>query len=111
MVITEPVPAVLEELGWTGGESITDMRTMVHYMRTTRDGRPSTGSSRSWQVAGSRPHGEARSTCPRRTSRWSEPSRAAMLRKEAAEERGEAPGRVSAFVAGIPEWLGIHIGR
>jgi glycine/D-amino acid oxidase-like deaminating enzyme len=30
---------VLEELGWTGGECITDGRTLVHYFRTTRDGR------------------------------------------------------------------------
>ena len=39
MVITEPVPDVLEELGWTGGECITDARAMVHYFRTTPDGR------------------------------------------------------------------------
>jgi glycine/D-amino acid oxidase-like deaminating enzyme len=39
IVLTEPVPGVLEELGWTGGEAIVDSRTLVHYMRTTRDGR------------------------------------------------------------------------
>jgi glycine/D-amino acid oxidase-like deaminating enzyme len=39
MVLTEPVPDVLEELGWTGGECITDGRTLIHYFRTTRDGR------------------------------------------------------------------------
>jgi glycine/D-amino acid oxidase-like deaminating enzyme len=39
MVITEPVPDVLEELGWTGGECITDSRMLLHYFRTTRDGR------------------------------------------------------------------------
>ncbi|MFN2617790.1 MAG: NAD(P)/FAD-dependent oxidoreductase [Thermoleophilaceae bacterium] len=39
IVLTEPVPDLLEELGWTGGESITDGRTLVHYFRTTRDGR------------------------------------------------------------------------
>jgi glycine/D-amino acid oxidase-like deaminating enzyme len=39
MVITEPVPDVLEELGWTGGESIADCRTLLHYLRATRDGR------------------------------------------------------------------------
>jgi glycine/D-amino acid oxidase-like deaminating enzyme len=39
MVVTEPVPDVLEELGWTGGESVCDSRTMLHYLRTTRDGR------------------------------------------------------------------------
>jgi glycine/D-amino acid oxidase-like deaminating enzyme len=30
---------VLDELGWTGGESITDCRTFVHYFRTTNDAR------------------------------------------------------------------------
>ena len=34
IVLTEPVPDVLEQLGWTGGESITDARTFVHYFRT-----------------------------------------------------------------------------
>ncbi len=39
MVISEPVPDLLEEIGWTGGEAISDSRAMVHYMRTTQDGR------------------------------------------------------------------------
>jgi glycine/D-amino acid oxidase-like deaminating enzyme len=39
IVLTEPVPDVIEELGWTGGESISDCRTLLHYLRTTRDGR------------------------------------------------------------------------
>ena len=39
IVLTEPVPDVLERLGWTGGECVTDARTFVHYFRTTRDGR------------------------------------------------------------------------
>jgi glycine/D-amino acid oxidase-like deaminating enzyme len=39
IVLTEPVPDVLAELGWTGGECITDARTLIHYLRTTRDGR------------------------------------------------------------------------
>ncbi|MBA3262389.1 MAG: FAD-dependent oxidoreductase, partial [Thermoleophilaceae bacterium] len=39
IVLTEPVPDVVAELGWTGGECITDGRTLVHYFRTTRDGR------------------------------------------------------------------------
>ena len=39
VVLTEPVPDVLEELGWTGGESVADCRTLLHYTRTTADGR------------------------------------------------------------------------
>jgi glycine/D-amino acid oxidase-like deaminating enzyme len=39
IVLTEPVPDLLEEIGWTGGECITDCRTMLHYFRTTIDGR------------------------------------------------------------------------
>jgi glycine/D-amino acid oxidase-like deaminating enzyme len=39
LVVTEPVPDVLEAIGWTGGEAITDARRLVHYFRTTRDGR------------------------------------------------------------------------
>jgi glycine/D-amino acid oxidase-like deaminating enzyme len=39
IVLTEPVPDVLEELGWTGGEAVVDSRTLVHYTRTTHDGR------------------------------------------------------------------------
>jgi glycine/D-amino acid oxidase-like deaminating enzyme len=39
MVVTEPVPEVIDELGWTGGEPIADGRTLLHYTRTTRDGR------------------------------------------------------------------------
>lgn len=39
MVVTEPVPDVIDELGWTGGEPIADGRTLLHYLRTTRDGR------------------------------------------------------------------------
>ena len=30
---------MIEELGWTGGEPIADGRTLLHYLRTTRDGR------------------------------------------------------------------------
>jgi len=39
MVITEPVPGLIEELGWTGGEAIADCRTLLHYLRTTKDDR------------------------------------------------------------------------
>jgi glycine/D-amino acid oxidase-like deaminating enzyme len=43
MVITEPVPDVIEEIGWTGGENVHDCRTLLHYFRTTNDGRIALG--------------------------------------------------------------------
>jgi len=39
LVMTEPVPDVIERAGWTGGEAITDARSLLHYFRTTPDGR------------------------------------------------------------------------
>jgi len=39
IVLTEPVPELLEEIGWTGGDAITDCRALLHYFRTTPDGR------------------------------------------------------------------------
>jgi len=39
IVMTPPIPDRLAEIGWTGGESITDSQTTVNYYRTTRNGR------------------------------------------------------------------------
>jgi glycine/D-amino acid oxidase-like deaminating enzyme len=39
VVATEPVPGRLREIGWTDGMSISDSRLLVHYYRTTDDGR------------------------------------------------------------------------
>jgi glycine/D-amino acid oxidase-like deaminating enzyme len=44
VVLTEPVPELLEEIGWTGGEAILDARMFLHYFRTTPDGRVLMGS-------------------------------------------------------------------
>jgi glycine/D-amino acid oxidase-like deaminating enzyme len=44
VVLTEPVPELLEEIRWTGGESISDGRMFLHYFRTTPDGRVLMGS-------------------------------------------------------------------
>src|SRR6185437_9754800 len=41
---TEPVPDVLTELGWQGGEALADSRMFLHYSRTTPDGRILMGS-------------------------------------------------------------------
>jgi glycine/D-amino acid oxidase-like deaminating enzyme len=206
MVITEPVPDLLDELAWTGGECITDSRTMIHYFRTTPDGRIAFGWGGGRIVLGARTGGRAEidpsaaadverhmlrffpqlsgrrvehawggpidaspthlpvvGTVPGRpvhfafgyTGNGVGPSymtgrilaslaldrddemtrlaivnpppvrvppeplrfvggsiiRRALLRKETAEERGRRPGRVSALIAGIPERIGIHVGR
>jgi glycine/D-amino acid oxidase-like deaminating enzyme len=44
VVLTEPAPELLAEIGWTGGEAIVDGRMFLHYFRTTNDGRVVMGS-------------------------------------------------------------------
>ncbi len=39
VVLTAPAPERLAEIGWTGGEVISDLRTSLRYFRTTPDGR------------------------------------------------------------------------
>jgi glycine/D-amino acid oxidase-like deaminating enzyme len=43
IVLTAPAPDRLEEIGWTDGSGLADMRYAVHYVRTTPDGRISFG--------------------------------------------------------------------
>jgi glycine/D-amino acid oxidase-like deaminating enzyme len=43
IVLTEPIPDRLAEIGWTGGEGVTDSRFTLHYARTTADGRIALG--------------------------------------------------------------------
>ncbi|HEY7004526.1 MAG TPA: FAD-dependent oxidoreductase [Gaiellaceae bacterium] len=43
MIATAPMPDRLKASGWTGGEAISDCRMLVHYYRTTRDGRVAFG--------------------------------------------------------------------
>jgi glycine/D-amino acid oxidase-like deaminating enzyme len=205
ILITEPVPDLLEQIGWTGGECITDSRAMIHYFRTTPDGRIAFGWGGGRVVFGARTHGHAerdpavigevrrhlRRFFPglegkRITHAWGGPIdvspshlpviaelepgihcafgytghgvgpshmfgrslaslalerhdeasrlafvnpppqhvppepfryvggnviRRAILRKEAALEQGRRPGPVTRALAGIPERMGIHIGR
>jgi glycine/D-amino acid oxidase-like deaminating enzyme len=44
VVLTEPVPELLEGINWTGGEAVLDGRMFLHYFRTTNDGRVLMGS-------------------------------------------------------------------
>lgn len=43
MIITPPIPEKLRQLGWTDGLTISDGRALLHYYRTTRDGRMAFG--------------------------------------------------------------------
>jgi glycine/D-amino acid oxidase-like deaminating enzyme len=45
IVLTEPAPDRLREMGWTGGEGIGDFRATLHYLRTTPDGRIAFGAA------------------------------------------------------------------
>jgi glycine/D-amino acid oxidase-like deaminating enzyme len=44
VVLTEPVPELLEQINWTGHEAVIDGRMFLHYFRTTPDGRVLMGS-------------------------------------------------------------------
>ncbi len=59
IVLTEPVPELLEEIGWTGGECITDSRALINYFRTTPDGRIAFGWGGGRIAMGARIHGRA----------------------------------------------------
>ena len=43
IVLTAPAPERLREIGWTGGELISDFRVSLRYFRTTPDGRVAFG--------------------------------------------------------------------
>jgi glycine/D-amino acid oxidase-like deaminating enzyme len=59
VVLTEPVPDVLEGIGWTGGDCITDSRALLHYFRTTKDGRIAFGWGGGRIAMGARTKGRA----------------------------------------------------
>ena len=43
IVLTQPIPDRLADIGWTGGEGVADARFTLHYLRTTPDGRIAIG--------------------------------------------------------------------
>lgn len=59
LVLTEPVPDLLEQVGWTGGECITDSRALIDYFRTTPDGRIAFGWGGGHIAMGARLHGRS----------------------------------------------------
>ena len=52
IVITEPAPERLAEIGWTGGEGLADWRAALRYFRTTPDGRIAFGAAAATAGAG-----------------------------------------------------------
>ncbi|WP_437884378.1 NAD(P)/FAD-dependent oxidoreductase [Pseudomonas sp. LRF_L74] len=54
IVVTEPIPVQLEQMGWSGRQSITDSQLMVNYYRTTNDGRIAFGKGTGALAYGSR---------------------------------------------------------
>ena len=59
IVLTEPVPELLDEIGWDGGECITDCRALLDYFRTTPDGRIAFGWGGGRIAMGARTKGRA----------------------------------------------------
>jgi glycine/D-amino acid oxidase-like deaminating enzyme len=59
MVVTEPVPDLLDEIGWRGGECVSDSRAMIHYFRTTHDDRIAFGWGGGRIIRGARINGRA----------------------------------------------------
>ncbi len=45
IVLTEPAPELLADIGWTGGEGLADWRSALRYFRTTPDGRIAFGAA------------------------------------------------------------------
>jgi glycine/D-amino acid oxidase-like deaminating enzyme len=64
IVLTEPVPDVLEQIGWTNGDCITDSRALLHYFRTTPDGRIAFGWGGGRIAVGARTKGRAEIDAP-----------------------------------------------
>jgi len=54
MVVTEPIPELLEALGWTSHMGVADLREMLYYLRPTPDGRIAIGGGAMGIVHGGR---------------------------------------------------------
>ena len=57
MVVTEPIPELIEQIGWTSHMGVADLREMLYYLRTTDDGRIAIGGGAMGIVYDSRIHG------------------------------------------------------
>jgi len=59
VVVTEPIPDRLEEIGWTSQVGIADGRELLYYLRPTDDGRIAIGGGSLGVVLGGRASGRA----------------------------------------------------
>ena len=58
IVATAPIPERLAEIGWSDGVAISDSQQMLHYYRTTRDGRIAFGKGGGTLALGGRVDGD-----------------------------------------------------
>ena len=68
MVVTEPIPNLLKEIGWTSQVGLADGREMLYYLRPTDDGRIAIGGGTTGVVFGGR--AEPGSTRDRRVAEY-----------------------------------------
>ena len=105
-MVDELEPRVHCAFGYTGhgvGPSHMIGRSLASLALDRRDEASRLALHRAGRRSGSRPSRSASSAATI--------IRRAILRKETAEEHGERAGPLTRFVAGIPERIGIHIGR
>ena len=59
MVVTEPIPELIERIGWTSHMGVADLREMLYYLRRTADDRIAIGGGAMGIVCGARIRGRA----------------------------------------------------
>lgn len=131
VVLTEPMPDLLEQINWTGNEAVIDGRMFLHYFRPTPDGRVLMGSGSGGLEPGgrvgpgvlddaaaqARAHAGLRALLPaladaRIEARWSGPIDVAV---DKLPRFGTVPGTRIHYGAGYsgngvgPSWLGGQI--
>ena len=57
MVVTEPIPELIERIGWTSHMGVADLREMLYYLRKTADDRIAIGGGAMGIVRGARIRG------------------------------------------------------
>jgi glycine/D-amino acid oxidase-like deaminating enzyme len=64
MVVTEPIPELIEQIGWSSHKGVADLREMLYYLRKTADDRIAIGGGAMGIVCGARIRGRVL-TAPR----------------------------------------------